>query len=205
MACSTWLGLGLPQSNGFLDVPRGFRVWGDLRAVGAFSALLPTSPWLTSKKRLAGRLWALRGGIAPPGRLCRLRHVAKRYGCFAFSAWPNRLLGEAMCRGRSPGEPREAWRGAAPAPWGFLSRPLWGPGVVLAAGVSRWACFWAGRLCSPARQVPRSWLFATWPQASRCCRRGGRREALGEPRRGALHPVRRFFRGDRVVHSPHGF
>ena len=187
MACSTWLGLGLPQSNGFLDVPRGFRVWGDLRAVGAFSALLPTSPWLTSKKRLAGRLWALRGGIAPPGRLCRLRHVAKRYGCFAFSAWPNRLLGEAMCRGRSPGEPREAWRGAAPAPWGFLFRPLWGPGA------------------APSRQVPRFWLLVTWPQASLCCRRGGRREAVGEPRRGALHPVRRFFRGDRVVHSPHGF
>ena len=127
------------------------------------------------------------GGIAPPGRLCRLRHVAKRYGCFAFSAWPNRLLGEAMCRGRSPGEPREAWRGAAPAPWGFLFRPLWGPGA------------------APSRQVPRFWLLVTWPQASLCCRRGGRREAVGEPRRGALHPVRRFFRGDRVVHSPHGF
>ena len=188
----------------FLDVPRGFRVWGDLRAVGAFLALLPTSPWLTSKKRLAGRLLALRWHCTA-WAFMPLAACSEAVRLFCLFAWQNRLLGEAMCRGRSPGEPREAWRGAAPAPWGFVSRPLWGPGVVLAAGVSRWACFWAGRLCSPARQVPRSWLFATWPQASRCCRRGGRREALGEPRRGALHPVRRFFRGDRVVHSPHGF
>ena len=109
----------------------------------------------------------------PP--LCRLRHVAKRYGCFAFCAWSNRLLGEALCRGRSPGEPHEARRGEAPAPLGILFCPLWGPGVAL------------------SRQVPRSRLLAIWPQASRCCRRGGRREALGEPRRGALHPARRFF------------
>lgn len=51
----------LAQTLAKIGCSEGFGVWGDLRAVGAFSALLPTSPWPTSKKRLAGRLWALRG------------------------------------------------------------------------------------------------------------------------------------------------
>ena len=81
--------------------------------------------------------------------------IAKRKRLFCLFAWLNRMLGEAMCRGRSPGEPREAWRGAAPAPWGFLFRPLWGPGA------------------APSRQVPRFWLLVTWPQASLSCVAGG--------------------------------
>ena len=55
------------------------------------------------------------------------------------------------------------------------------------------ACFLAaGQLVLfPSRQVPRPGCWCSRPKASWGCRRGGRREALGEPRRGALCPVRR--------------
>ena len=69
-------------------------------------------------------------GIAQAGCLCR-RHVAKRYGCFAFGCpvfclWENRMLGEALCRGRSP----ELTRSAVLVFGGSVSTPFRGSVVM---------------------------------------------------------------------------
>ena len=85
--------------------------------------------------------------------------------------------------GEALGEPREAWRGAAPAPWGFGFCPLGGLVCLRLSwvpGCNGRGDFWQGG-CAALRGKCRA-LSAIWPQASRCWGRGGRPKVGGTPK-----------------------
>ena len=102
-----------------------------LKRYSAFLVCIAPTPLADLKKPVFGQfpcvLAALRGLD-----VYAERHVAKRYGCFAFGCpvfclWENRRLGEALCRGRSP----ELTRSAVLVFGGSVSTPFRGSVVLL--------------------------------------------------------------------------